>query len=1168
MKRFSRLALPLSLGILALSGYIPPQDRKYVDYFLKLEAAELFRTRAFLLTSSWAYVSQKKLEKVDMRFTYYRALDINQTRRLIVSVAQELVDKINSDSMLQQKKLLVDSFAIEQLRLEIRMDNAVSANTDTPTIRRVVLDKGVITYDTFRISTLFSGGSDTYKETFQYALMLLDEPTEFQPSQYPNRKQSVPVQDIPSRADVKEEVVSQSSALNATGSSKKVEKKIYEAETAGNAFTHIFHPEEIPQTSVQEINRYEENQKALDTSITQSDPDLIQEAQNVIFELFPGLITPSNSPENQVGADGRFVQKSQAVRENWYTIEELGSSVGGSPSQSATTASIAWNDADLALTPEPIYEARYFAFYESNPSFRPNLQNAQDESNSFQHSMPQDMWTYTTMVACNDDHNQDTLLESVSDKQICDIDSSFFTACNKESLSSKIALQSDESIQRPLIFEKNAFQDTYTDDQIKMNLLSQSVAPVPAISIPIAKSSDIGTPSQSAVKTAIVSLDASEAFTEKNLQSSTMVVACSETMLPQEEKAVQKSVSGWSDCGESLTACNMASHTDLQEVSSSNNLSPQASFQAHSRPIAHIIGCEKIQDQLPHNHEAVVASQALHDRVRAFAIKSSFGLLDTAPSSELIADDFGLDNESGVDPNDADIAPGKVIWDTTPENVIEDDSECQNKSLSSDFLSENDESVVPQAEVAVLDQEVPQTKPSWFQGLFGWTTQQSQASVNNDTLPQAPEDEKNVIDSDALDSTGMKDEDIDLPIISENEEPSFSENGLESTQPVPENSPPESPSVFTKVWKSLFGSSNPTTEISSNEEALPQEAPTQAPSYEQEEGYLLDGEEASPQELIQECVETDLDGSTARLPVEADPKGLISEAGDASSYEEEQPSFFSRFFQAMAPKQIAHAELSNQPEEVEDSNAKKDIEEAISHDSVSSIAYNDDDDTSLEDPLSDTVQEETEREESTTRFGWLLGWLPSTQIEPKENKEIADASGDKEPVITQETLASENQENELPEFEEDEEEKGPSYNGKSFLSSLVSFMKSDESFESVPSNDPIENSDSSPSEDTAFYEEGESPLETLDQPRIPDEEPVVQLEEENRDVQNVGEPNWVHSLFGWFLNPSPDEKPVIADSSMNIQVETSTEGKQEEINTDTGYYEAIEEPEETENLFR
>lgn len=181
MKRWSGCLAPLIIGASLFCGYVAPQDRQYVDYFLRLHAAELFRQRAFVLQGCQAYVSQRQLERVDMRFLCYKAISVDQARRLLVTLVQDLVNRINSDSVLKEKQLVIQPFRSDQVHFELRTDNIFSREADVATVQRIILEGNTITYRTYKAATLFSGPSETFQETYQYALMLLDEPTEYNP---------------------------------------------------------------------------------------------------------------------------------------------------------------------------------------------------------------------------------------------------------------------------------------------------------------------------------------------------------------------------------------------------------------------------------------------------------------------------------------------------------------------------------------------------------------------------------------------------------------------------------------------------------------------------------------------------------------------------------------------------------------------------------------------------------------------------------------------------------------------------------------------------------------------------------------------------------------------------------------------------------------------------
>ena len=175
MKRWCAVVFPFLVGASCLCGYASPQDRQYVDYFLHLQAADLFRTQSFLLNWSCAYMNVNKLQGVDLSFSCYRSLSLNAARKLLVSIAEDMVNRINKDPSIQERHLLPEPFNLNQLYLKIETENVFSAQADTGTIRVMTLDRGNITYETYRGSTLFYGRTLEYHETLEMARMLLGE---------------------------------------------------------------------------------------------------------------------------------------------------------------------------------------------------------------------------------------------------------------------------------------------------------------------------------------------------------------------------------------------------------------------------------------------------------------------------------------------------------------------------------------------------------------------------------------------------------------------------------------------------------------------------------------------------------------------------------------------------------------------------------------------------------------------------------------------------------------------------------------------------------------------------------------------------------------------------------------------------------------------------------
>ena len=175
MKRWCTLVFPLLVCTSVLCGYASPQDRQYVDYFLHLQAAGLFRSQSFLLNWSCAYINGNRLQGVDFSFSCYRTLSVNEARKMLVSVAEELVRGINNDPSIKERHLLPEPFKLNQLYLKIETENVFSAQCDPETIRVMILDRGNISYESYRASTLYYGRSQTECETLEMAQLLIGE---------------------------------------------------------------------------------------------------------------------------------------------------------------------------------------------------------------------------------------------------------------------------------------------------------------------------------------------------------------------------------------------------------------------------------------------------------------------------------------------------------------------------------------------------------------------------------------------------------------------------------------------------------------------------------------------------------------------------------------------------------------------------------------------------------------------------------------------------------------------------------------------------------------------------------------------------------------------------------------------------------------------------------
>jgi hypothetical protein len=197
MKRWYGLLLPVLFSASFLGGYAAPQDRQYVDYFLRLQAADLFRKKSFLLNWSCASVNCNRLLGVDLCFSCYKTLSINQARKLLVEVAEEIVDKINNDPSLHERGMLPEPFTLNQIYLKIETDNVFSAQADMETVQVMYLDRGHITYYSYPASTLFYGRVTKFEESLEQARMILGENIPFAGAPAKPKEEEKPVPAAP-----------------------------------------------------------------------------------------------------------------------------------------------------------------------------------------------------------------------------------------------------------------------------------------------------------------------------------------------------------------------------------------------------------------------------------------------------------------------------------------------------------------------------------------------------------------------------------------------------------------------------------------------------------------------------------------------------------------------------------------------------------------------------------------------------------------------------------------------------------------------------------------------------------------------------------------------------------------------------------------------------------
>ncbi len=1075
MKRFSRLALPLSLGIFALSGYIPPQDRRYVDYFLKLQSAELFRTRSFLLNSSWAYVSQKKLERVEMRFSYYKILDVNKTRKLITSVAQELVEKINSDSVLQEKALLPEPFTIDQLCLEIRMDNVMSANADQEAVKRVRLEKGVITYEFFKGSTIFhSSPASAYKETYQYALMLLDEPTEFQ-------DQITPVQDIPE----------QKSALEQAQDVKKAqeEKKAIAPQRAifsPDVTTLNDSPSTLPDEKdedaevIQEVNAYNEEKDPEDS--TNEQKDYIKDIEGEINNIFPGLIAPPQQGETLPSTDQELPSQHSAP-----TVEKWGD-----------TAS------NIGDTHEALQE-HLWKIGDGVTGAHISMSDEDDSSSQKKEIFTDNSYDLAYAQCASNDGNQSKLLWDSSDDLQANGDI-------KKSSSQGIAYEN------ALKYGQQDGHDSYTKSVI-----------------------------------------AHQGSAYDSLQS----------------LSYQKT--DWSEHSNS-DASAIKAGAYAENLYSINNLEKN---NEHRLPVrTHIIAYDKVEDEFPRDEKGVETSQKMQNRLRLFALKSGFQLLDDPTQSaqnqnEIIADASNDGMTVGEEEwrDEESIPTTQPSVQLTKEGIVGEEGWVQEEDV-----------VVPPSEESI-NKNVALAEEAKTPGSQDWQAEEGVSENPTGTQSYTPRDQ----------SLGEEEWEIEekipdtVPPAQSQSQGTPGEKGWEQEEDVKASLAFNENSLAVADAQPADGSISPGFEGWQNAEEINESAPLPQEGVDNqsspgEEGWK-DSEEINEKGAITSVTADgaepvahassftswfkNLFGGKSAQDITVNDQ--LADSSDASSLQSDQPGI------SEDPSSIQDRSSSNVSQEQEALKSSKDIpnpqeiiEEFVSSDVDEEVRLPSENDPELDPhPLSDEYLKGDQSQEGTSGvrvptataqltvpsvegtapvktgfFSWLFGSskkdVPQEQAQTpfaeKNKKEESQVEVSKEEAIEfgdNEEIEAETSNSTQPVLSEDSSLKAETQN-TSFFSRL--FAKSEE--QEVPQQDKVV-------ADAAQSAEEVNALEV--------EETVV----EEEVVEEPTEPSFFASLFGVSKKAevTPQDDQMIAEASQSTE-----EVKAPEVEETVVEEEVIEEP--------
>jgi|GEM_PF-4515106 len=171
------LFLLLCSGVF-LSGYMSYQDKQYLEHMVRVHASELFQKRQFNLNTSDITYEKGKLKMIKLSFSAYRGTTQKQARELILTVANELITKLNKNKELQSRGVFQGHFCFENLDLEIRLDNVFSKHVDPASIRVVRMAHGFLEYETYKNSPHYLTGKQYIKESYEDALVFLGKKNE------------------------------------------------------------------------------------------------------------------------------------------------------------------------------------------------------------------------------------------------------------------------------------------------------------------------------------------------------------------------------------------------------------------------------------------------------------------------------------------------------------------------------------------------------------------------------------------------------------------------------------------------------------------------------------------------------------------------------------------------------------------------------------------------------------------------------------------------------------------------------------------------------------------------------------------------------------------------------------------------------------------------------
>ncbi|MDB6081989.1 MAG: hypothetical protein JWO53_1261, partial [Chlamydiia bacterium] len=175
MRGYRRHLFLLSLSSVVLCSFVPYKDKQYIDHFLHVYSADLFRQKQFNLVSLSVSYGWSDISHIEMTFSCYRTLTQKDARKLLIETIDGILKKINNDPLLIERKLLSKGhFCVNQLKLEIKAENIFAQCCDADSVmKETILEDGEITYKTYRSSPYMSTGKKVFKESYRDAVLLV-----------------------------------------------------------------------------------------------------------------------------------------------------------------------------------------------------------------------------------------------------------------------------------------------------------------------------------------------------------------------------------------------------------------------------------------------------------------------------------------------------------------------------------------------------------------------------------------------------------------------------------------------------------------------------------------------------------------------------------------------------------------------------------------------------------------------------------------------------------------------------------------------------------------------------------------------------------------------------------------------------------------------------------